>query len=139
MKQNLFARAANNLPLTPEERALLKLVQGVIVTGLIAVIGVLTPLVASGKLEFTQQTLIAVAVAFFVAVLNAVAKLFSAKGDSLSSAVGTLLGDTAQVIQKNAPAYERADLVKLAADPRNVISVATSVATPVGATGVANK
>lgn len=126
MKQTLFARAANNLPLTPEERALLKLAQGAIITGVIAVLGVLTPLIASGKLEFTQPTLIAVCVAFAVAVLNAVAKLFSAKGDPLSTAIGTVLTDTAQVIQQNAPSYEKADVVTLASDPRNGAPIAAS-------------
>lgn len=78
----VFSRAAAGVALTPQERAFLKLVEGVIGVGVVAAIGVLATLSASGHLAFNQTTLDAVCGAAFLAMGAAVKKLVSAQGDS---------------------------------------------------------
>ncbi|HUY77094.1 MAG TPA: hypothetical protein VMV29_10010 [Ktedonobacterales bacterium] len=101
---DIFARASANQPLTPQERGFLKLAQGAGWAAVLAALGVLTPLLTSGRFEFNQATILAVSVAFVVALLNAIAKVVSANGDAGSVAVGAVISAAAQDVQQsNAP------------------------------------
>lgn len=83
----LFSRARQNLSLTPSERALLKLIQGAIITGLVAVATQVQALAQSGHLDFNTNTLLILAGAGVSAIATAAHKLSSASGDPLLSAV----------------------------------------------------
>lgn len=79
---NIFSRAAGGFALTPQERAFLRLVEGLLGVGAVAAIGVLANLAATGALALNQTTLDAVCGAAFVAIGLAVKKLVSAQGDA---------------------------------------------------------
>ena len=78
---SLFSKANAGLNLTPGERAALKLVQGFILAGLVAALPVLAQLLAAQTINWADVARIAGGT-FGVAVLMAVAKWFSAQGDS---------------------------------------------------------
>ena len=103
----VFQRAHLGLNLTPQERAFLKLVQGLLWTGLIAAVGVLGNLLVSGAFAFNQTTLIAVSTAASVAILNSLHKLSSASGDPLlAAAVGvaeSVFGQYLPLHQQSSP------------------------------------
>lgn len=112
-----FARAAANLPLTPQERAWLKLVWGAVVTGLVAAVGVLSTLLSTGQFTFNHQTALAVGVTGFVACLNALAKLMSAQGDpALGAALAAIAGDVASKAPAG-PLHSQADPATLPPAP----------------------
>lgn len=92
----MFLRAAQRQILTPQERAILKLFWGVVWTGLVAVLGELGSLIVTGGLTFSTPFVVAVAVAFGVACLNAIAKLVSAHGDVLGAAALSGLATSVQ-------------------------------------------
>lgn len=95
-----FARAAHGLNLTPQERAFLRLVEGVIWTALVAMVGVLSNLMSGGAFAINKQTVLVIAGAGAVAILATVKKLVSAQGDPLlTSAVDA----GAAVIQAHLP------------------------------------
>jgi hypothetical protein len=123
---DIFARASANQPLTPQERGFLKLAQGAGWAAVLAALGVLTPLLTSGRFEFNQATILAVSVAFVVALLNAVAKVVSANGDAGSVAVGAVISAAAQDVQQQAQQSN----APVAAPP--VVAPAAFVATPAG-------
>ena len=104
----VFQRAHLGLNLTPQERAFLKLVQGLLWTGLIAAVGVLANLLVSGALAFNQTTLIAVSTAAAVAIFNSLHKLSSASGDPLLTtvvgAVESVFGHYLPLHQQSSPA-----------------------------------
>ncbi|HET9109688.1 MAG TPA: hypothetical protein VFN78_02570 [Ktedonobacterales bacterium] len=84
----LFSRARANLALTPSERALLKLAQGLLITFVVAVCTQVSALASTGGLDLTNHnTLLLLAGAGVAAVLAALHKLSSAAGDPLLSAV----------------------------------------------------
>ena len=101
----VFQRAHAGLNLTPQERAFLKLVEGLVWTGLVAAVGVLANLLASGAFAFNQATLIAIGSAAVVAILNSVHKLSSASGDPLLSAV---VGAVESEVGKYVPLHQQA-------------------------------
>ena len=78
---SLFSKANAGLSLTPGERAALKLVQGFILAGLVAALPVLAQLLAAQTVNWSDVARIAGGT-FAVAVLMAVAKWFSAQGDT---------------------------------------------------------
>jgi hypothetical protein len=96
-------RARAKLPLTPGERALLKLAQGFLVTGLVAAL--LTAghaLEGDGPVEW-RRVLFASAVAALVAILNALAKYFTAQGDApIGDALAYLAGEAQRLAGRNA-------------------------------------
>lgn len=100
----MMNRARAKLPLTPGERALLKLAQGFLVTGLVAAL--LTAghaLEGDGPVEW-RRVLFASAVAALVAVLNALAKYFTAQGDApIGDALAYLAGEAQRMAGRNAP------------------------------------
>lgn len=77
---NIFQRAHAGLNLSPEERAFLKLVQGFVITGLVAALGTLATVVSNGAT--LHDAVIATIVAFAVGVILAAAKYFSANGQA---------------------------------------------------------
>lgn len=84
-----FARAAANLPLTPQERAWLKLVEGLLTTGFVAAVGVIGMLVTSGHFTVNTATLDMVIGAAFSAMVASGKKLISAQGDVFGANVPT--------------------------------------------------
>lgn len=78
----IFQRAALNLNLTPGERAILKLLKGVLAAGVVAGLGVLAPLVTSGQFTFSPKVEQAVIGAVATAMFFALEKLFTAKADA---------------------------------------------------------
>lgn len=100
----IFTRAAHGLALTPEERAFLKLAQGVVWAGVIAAVGALTSLLSSGHFTLNEPTLIGIATAALVAILNAVAKLVSARGDS---ALGGAITAAASDLDAHSPLHQQ--------------------------------
>ena len=116
----VFQRAHLGLNLTPQERAFLKLVDGLILTGLVAAIGVLANLLVSGAFAFNQTTLIAIGTAAAVAIMNSVHKLSSASGDPLLAAVvGALESEVGKYVplhQQSSPAPASPAPVAPAAD-----------------------
>lgn len=85
---NIFQKAWQNANLTPQERALLRLVEGWLWAGLLAALGVAVTLITSGHLSVNQQTLTLILGAGFAAIMSAVKKYVSAHGDLLNSLGG---------------------------------------------------
>jgi hypothetical protein len=78
--RNLFARAAQRQTLTPAERALLRLVEGLACTTLVAALPILAQALAAGALNWGDVARTALAAAA-VAVLLALVKYAKAFGD----------------------------------------------------------
>lgn len=86
--KSLFARASAGLNLTPGERALLKLVKGIVLTALAAAFTAACQLLGSNFGKVDAKTVAEVAgVTFGVAVCNALEKWASAQGDEPLSVV----------------------------------------------------
>lgn len=85
--RTLFSRARANLALTPSERALLKLLQGLLITFVVAVCTQVSALASTGALRLDHNTLLLLAGSGVASVLAALHKLSSASGDPLLSAV----------------------------------------------------
>lgn len=104
----LFARARANLALTPSERALLKLAQGLVITFVVAVCTQVSALASTGGFTLDHNTLLLLAGSGVAAVLAALHKLSSASGDPLLSAVvGAVESEAARVLplhQQSVPA-----------------------------------
>lgn len=83
----LFSRARAGLNLTPAERSLLKLVQGLVITFVVAVCTQVSALATTGGLNLDHNTLLLLAGSGVGAVLAALHKLSSASGDPLLNAV----------------------------------------------------
>jgi hypothetical protein len=83
----LFVRARANLALTPAERSLLKLLQGLVITFVVAICTQVSALASTGGLSLDHNTLLLLAGSGVAAVLAALHKLSSASGDPLLSAV----------------------------------------------------
>ena len=77
---SLFDRAHRQLNLSPAERAVLKLVEGFLVAGLVAALPVVAQLLAQQSVDWAQSARIAGGV-FVMAVLLAVLKYAKAHGD----------------------------------------------------------
>ena len=94
---NLFARAQQNLNLSPGERASLKLVKGIVVTALLAAVTAIYPLISTGSLTAIdwKQVIAVASIAFTVQLITTLQKYLSAHLDPpLSTAVEALATDT---------------------------------------------
>jgi hypothetical protein len=78
--RNLFARAAQRQTLTPAERALLRLVEGLAATALVAALPIVAQALSDGAMDWGNVARTALAAAA-VAVLLALVKYAKAFGD----------------------------------------------------------
>lgn len=78
----IITKARLGLPLTPGERAFLKLLQGWFFAAVITVLPVLSALL-NGQTPITRQTLLIAAGALASAFLSAAAKYYTAQGDAI--------------------------------------------------------
>ena len=101
---DIFSRAAQNLPLTPGERAFLKLVEGFLMSAFVAALPVLSQLLAGANLAHLDYwaTLRTFVAAFGVALLLAISKYYKAHGDVAGLAVGQVLDTAAADLQQTA-------------------------------------
>lgn len=103
MGGSLFARARAYAPLTPAERALLRLIEGWALAGalaaLVAVVQYLAAMADPTRINW-QITAEVAAVGFAVGGLLAMAKYFKAQGDPLLASV---LQSAAQEVEHAAP------------------------------------
>lgn len=122
---NIFAQAANNQPLTPAQRAFLKLVEGFFMTAFVAAVQTFAQYSSDGYIDWpnvTHTALIAGAVAFLLAV----AKYYKSHGDPL---IGALADTAAQAIESANPTlYNRAE--QGAAPASVTVTAATANTTP---------
>jgi hypothetical protein len=91
---NVFAKAQNNLNLTPGERAVLKLVEGFVVAGIVAALPVISQALAAQSINWAQMFRTAAATCS-VAALLAVIKYLKAQNDPPLSTVATAIAQTA--------------------------------------------
>lgn len=92
---SLFAKAAQGLPLSPEARALLRLIEGFIVAGFVAALPVAASALSQQTIDWQMTGRLALS-AFLVAVLMAVSKYFKAHADQpLALPITTVLDTTA--------------------------------------------
>ncbi|MBF6589406.1 MAG: hypothetical protein IVW57_02605 [Ktedonobacterales bacterium] len=99
----VMGRARARLPLTPGERALLKLAQGLLVSGVIAALLTAGHALESDGPVAWRRVVLASAVAALVAVLNALAKYYRAQGDTpISEALAYLANQAEQRGGRNA-------------------------------------
>lgn len=77
---SLFARARAQLNLSPAERALLKLVEGFVLAGIVAALPVVSQLLAQQSVNWPDVARLAGGT-FAVAALMAASKYFKAQGD----------------------------------------------------------
>lgn len=94
----VFQRAAMYHPLSPVERALLRLVEGLVCTALVAALPLVADALAAGAVNWGQVGRAALA-AGAVAVLLALSKYARAQGDP---ALGDALAQTGAVIAHDA-------------------------------------
>lgn len=95
-KTSLFTRARLQLPLTPPERAFLKLLQGSVVTVLTAAVVAALPYLEGQTVNW--QTVIRIGAGAGVATLvTVVSKYWTAQGDNPAA---SLAGDVGAVIQQ---------------------------------------
>lgn len=117
-----FTRARQGLNLTPGERALLKLLEGFVMAGVVAVLPIVAPALAQQSVNWTLVAHTAMGT-FAVAVLLAVAKFYKAQGDApLAQPLAALATTVAS------------DVANLPGMPNAVKQLAPSSAAPVGET-----
>ncbi len=117
---NLFARASANLPLTPGERAFLKVVEGVVLTAALAALTAAYPTISTGSLASVDwaRTGSVAAIAFLVSMLQAANKYFRAFGDPpLAAVADALTSDAEATLAAHAPAPTPAPVVTPAPAP----------------------
>ncbi|MGH2515039.1 MAG: hypothetical protein ACRDHP_05230, partial [Ktedonobacterales bacterium] len=85
---NIFAKANNNLNLTPAQRAFLKLIEGFFVAGIVAVLPVISQALAAQTINWAL-ILRTAAATFSVAALLAVTKYLKAQNDPPLSTAAT--------------------------------------------------
>lgn len=122
---NIFAQAANNQPLTPAQRAFLKLVEGFLLSALLVAGQTFFQYAAVGAVDW-QAALHTALIAGAVAFLLAVAKYYKSHGDPV---IGALADTAAQAIESANPTlYNRAEA---GASPASVtVTAATANTTP---------
>ncbi|HLJ80635.1 MAG TPA: hypothetical protein VKT52_04045, partial [Ktedonobacterales bacterium] len=91
---NIFAQARNNLNLAPSQRAFLKLVEGFIVAGIVAVLPFISQALAAQSINWAQ-VLRTAAATFSVAALLAVTKYLKAQNDPPLTTVATTIAQAA--------------------------------------------
>ena len=92
--RNLFARAAQRQTLTPAERALLRLAEGLTATALVAALPIVAQALSDGTLDWGNVARTALAAAA-VAVLLALGKYARAFGDPPLEGAGDAASDVA--------------------------------------------
>ncbi|MFI5272069.1 MAG: hypothetical protein ACHQ4H_03440 [Ktedonobacterales bacterium] len=101
--RTLFLRARSYAPLTPAERALLRLLEGLVCAALVAALPVLAQALSHGAINWADVARAALAAAA-VAVLLALAKYARAHGDPvLGQALGGALAASASALAAQAP------------------------------------
>ena len=90
----VFAKAQNNLNLTPGERAFLKLVEGFVVAGIVAALPIISQALAAQSINWAQLLRTAAATCS-VAALLAVTKYLKAQNDPPLSTVATTIAPAA--------------------------------------------
>lgn len=120
---NIFAQAANNQPLTPAQRAFLKLVEGFFLSALLVAGQTFFQYAAVGAVDW-QAALHTALIAGAVAFLLAVAKYYKSHGDPL---IGALADTAAQAIESANPTlYNRAEAGAAPAAPAANVTVTAS-------------
>lgn len=95
-KTSLFTRSRLQLPLTPSERAFLKLLQGSVVTVITAGVIAVLPYIEGQSINW--QTVIRVGAGALIATATAtLSKYFTAQGDNPAA---SLAGDVGAVLQQ---------------------------------------
>lgn len=106
---DIFTKAAANLPLTPVQRAVLKLLEGFFVSACLVALQTFAQYMAAGRVDVQQAghtALIAGAVAFLLAV----AKYYKAFGDTGAQVVAAVASQAASVLESTTPSlYTRAE------------------------------
>lgn len=97
---DLIGRAIHHEALTPSERAFLKLIQGFIITGIVAALSVLVDALTGDNQAITTATIWLVVGTFIHAVLVAVAKYLSAQNDPVLQDAGTVVSDIANAVDE---------------------------------------
>ncbi|MEO6890530.1 MAG: hypothetical protein ABI324_16215, partial [Ktedonobacteraceae bacterium] len=92
---NIFLKAWNGLNLSPGQRAFLKVIQGLIIGGLLAAFLAIAQYFYSDGAVNWHSILDVAAVAFLMSVGYGLSKYFSAQGDAPVAAAITELTDTA--------------------------------------------
>ena len=99
---DIFRRSRQYLPLTPKERAILKFVQGLIVSAITAALFAVGQLILSKGSISWQELWTVAAVAATVTVFNALIKYLTAKGDpalgKIAQSVETAVVDELQSV-----------------------------------------
>lgn len=114
----LFSRARAGLNLSPAERSLLKLVQGLVITFVVAVCTQVSALATTGGLALDHNTLLLLAGSGVASVLTALHKLSSASGDPLLSAVvGAVESEAAKLLPLHQPLHQQATPTPVVAAP----------------------
>lgn len=146
---DILARARAGKVLTPAERALLKLLQGLGLSAVVA--GLLAAghaLAADGPID-GRRLVLAVGVSSLVAVLNALAKYYTARGDAPLAVALSLVADQAEqraglndikipleavaAGSLTPPPIPAADMAEGAAAPAQTASVPAETAVPAAA------
>lgn len=132
---NIFAKASAGLPLTPAQRAFLRLLEGFFMTGFVVAVQTFALYSSEGYVDWANvahTALIAGAVAFLLAV----AKYYKSHGDVL---VSTLASTAAGALESATPTlYTRAEqgapaTSNASGDAATVASVSTVTSTPAAA------
>lgn len=90
---NIFAKANNNLNLTPGERAILRMSETFVVAGIVAALPVISQALAAQSINWSLMLRTAAAT-FSVAVLLAVTKYLKAQNDPPLSTAATSIAQT---------------------------------------------
>ena len=86
---NIFAQAAAGKPLTPAQRATLKLIEGFFLAGLVAAVQVFAQYLSPDGYIDWPNVIHTAAIAGAVATLMAIAKYYKSHGDPLLATVAT--------------------------------------------------
>lgn len=121
----IFSRARQNLSLTPAERSLLKLLEGLVITAVVAICTQVSALATTGGLDFNHQTLLLLAGSGVAAVLTALHKLSSASGDPLLAAVVGAVESEAARLLPSLPLHQQSTPVAPVAAPVPAAPVAS--------------
>lgn len=100
---DIFYRAVHGMPLSPAERALLKLIDGFVLSGVLAALGALAIVFSQDNAQVTMSTLPFVAGAFAVGVLSALKKYLTARNDPVSLVAAAEVGQVQAALVQRVP------------------------------------